>query len=419
MDFDAIASWIGAHADEMVDLQRGLTARPALGPDNGGQGEWAKAHYLEKYLAEHGLGDLQHFDCPDERVPEGTRPNLCLTVPGQSDEPCYWILSHLDVVPPGEKLPNGTWKGWDGDPYELRREGDRVIGRGVTDDQQAIVSSVFAVRALQENGATPAHTLKLLFVADEESGSHYGLGYILREHPELFTPRDCIIVPDHGTPDSTSLEVAEKGALWLEFRVQGSQAHASRPDDGNNAFRAAARLVCLLDSEMHRRFDEEDLLYEPPRSTFEPTLHEKNVPNVNTIPGEDIFCMDCRVLPEYNLDDVLNCARAAAREVDSRMDTVTTVHIRNRQDAPPPTPPDAPVVQLLQQAIQHVYGAEARPQGIGGQTVAAHFRQADLPAAVWMTALPVAHQANESCPLPFMVGDATVFARILTQSIPG
>ena len=38
----------------MVELQRGLTAIPALAPENGGDGEWEKARFLEDYLRRHG-----------------------------------------------------------------------------------------------------------------------------------------------------------------------------------------------------------------------------------------------------------------------------------------------------------------------------------------------------------------------------
>ena len=33
-------------------------------------------------------------------------------------------------------------------------------------------------------------------------------------------------------------------------------------------------------------------------------MKEANVPNVNTIPGDDVFCLDCRVLPTVKLTDV-------------------------------------------------------------------------------------------------------------------
>jgi succinyl-diaminopimelate desuccinylase len=78
----------------------------------------------------------------------------------------------------------------------------------------------------------------------------------------------------------------------------------------------------------------------------------------------------------------------------------------------PPTSPEAPVVKALQRAIREVYGREATPQGIGGGTVAAFFRKAGLPAAVWMTANDCAHQPNEFCFLSHLLGDAKVLAHV-------
>ena len=76
MDLEKVGDWIESHVEAMVELQAGLTSRPALGPENGGTGEWEKARFLEAYLLEHGFGEAEHYDCPDERVPEGTRPNF-------------------------------------------------------------------------------------------------------------------------------------------------------------------------------------------------------------------------------------------------------------------------------------------------------------------------------------------------------
>jgi len=52
------------------------------------------------------------------------------------------------------------------------------------------------------------------------------------------------------------------------------------------------------------------------KATFEPTKKEANVGNINTIPGEDVFCMDCRVLPEYDLKDVLAAIREIVRKIE-------------------------------------------------------------------------------------------------------
>ncbi|MFO8008103.1 MAG: M20 family metallo-hydrolase [Candidatus Brocadiia bacterium] len=417
MDFAALSHWIGNQSDAMVQLQADLTARPAIGPDNGGKGEWERARFLEQYLAGHGIERIEHYDCPDDRVPEGTRPNLVATVPGQAEAPHICVLTHLDVVPPGRRKEDGSYEGWKGDPFELRRVGDRIFGRGVTDNQQSIVSSVFAARALLEHGLQPAHDVRLLFVSDEETGSERGLGYLLDEHRELFSEDDLIIVPDAGNEDGSMVEVAEKSVLWVEFTVAGQQAHGSRPDRAVNAFRAASRLVCRLDEQLHERYSARDELFDPPVSTFEPTLHAANVPNVNTIPGQDVFCFDCRVLPDNDLDDLLDMLRAAAAETDEALGTDTTFRIRTRMDAPPATPPDAPVVRLLCNAVREVLDVEARPMGVGGMTVASLFRRAGLPVAAWMTAGGGEHEANESCPIANMVNDARVFARVFAKGI--
>jgi succinyl-diaminopimelate desuccinylase len=249
-------------------------------------------------------------------------------------------------------------------------------------------------------------------VADEETNSDYGLKYLLGEFRNLFSVDDAIIVPDAGNEDGSMIEIAEKSLLWLEFRVHGKQGHASRPDVAVNAFRSASQLACLLDDAFKSQFDKIDHLFTPASSTFEPTLHRANVPNVNTIPAEDVFCFDCRVLPSYDLGVVLDLAMAQCKQVDKRTGTTTEVTVRARQDAPAPTPPDAPVVRMLQPAIREVYDVNAQTMGIGGQTVASPFREAGLSAAVWMSGMTSAHQVNEACSVPRMVGDSQVFARV-------
>ena len=415
MDFSPISERIEEYTEEMVELQAELTRRPALGPENGGEGEWEKARFLEDYLRRVGLPEPEHYDSPDERVPEGTRPNLAVNIPGRKDGPRIWVMTHIDVVPPGERTENGTWKGWDSDPFEVRRDGDKLFGRGVEDDQQPLVSSVFAARALADLQVQPTHPVTLLIVSEEETGSARGLGYLLEAHEDLFSEDDIIIVPDGGNEEGSMIEIAEKSVLWLHFNMRGKQSHGSMPDHGLNAFRAASHLVCRLDEILHDRFDEMDSLYQPVRSTFEPTLHSSNVPNVNTVPGEDHFCFDCRVLPCYDLEDVLECARSEARAVDEEFGTETDLSVQNRLDAPDPTPADAPVVDVLKTALKEVRGVEGTPMGIGGSTVAALFREKGYPAAVWATVNMTAHQANEYCLISNMVEDARVFAYVFLQ----
>jgi succinyl-diaminopimelate desuccinylase len=401
--FQLLSERLEALRPEMVDLQRELVSRNAVGPEEGGPGEGEKAAFLHNLLRSWGL-EVQNYPAPDPLAAGGQRPNLVAWLPGRRPEK-VWVLSHLDVVPPGDESL------WHSDPFTLRVEGDRLYGRGAEDDHHGIVTSLMAVKAFLDLKLTPGHTIALALVSDEETGSQKGLAHLLREQPQLFAEQDLIIVPDAGSADGTMIEVAEKSILWLRLELLGQQGHASRPQLAKNTLRAAAHVIVALEA-LKEEFPLLNPLFQPPESTFEPTKKEANVPNINTIPGRDVFYLDCRVLPDYDLGRVKERITAMAREVAGRFGVTLEVEAEQELPSAPPTDPMAPVVTALKRAIREVYGREGIPRGIGGGTVAAFFRQVGLPAAVWMTVSDTAHQPNEFCLLSNLVGDARVLAHV-------
>ncbi len=409
IDFAKIQHLIAGYRQEMIEMQRELVRRVAVGPDNQGPGEADKAAYLAAELRRLGL-EVKEYPAADERVAGGQRPNLIAVLPGQRSEK-VWVLSHLDVVPVGDRNL------WHTDPFTLHVEGDRLYGRGVEDDHHGIVASIFAVRALVEAGITPPRSIGLALVADEETGSQKGLAFLLAHHPELFAPEDLIIVPDAGDPEGTLIEIAEKSMLWLRFEVQGEQCHASKPDLGRNTLRATAHAIVALEA-LAKKFDASDPFFDPPVSTFEPTKIEANVENVNTIPGLGVFYLDCRVLPVYDLKEVQASVREILRGIEQQFGVSIAVQAIQEVQAPPATSAEAPVVKALARAIAAVYQRQARPRGIGGGTVAAFFRRQGLPAAVWMTDAHTAHQPNEWVDIKALLGDCQVLAHVFCQAEP-
>lgn len=403
--FERIVRRIDSYESEMVALQIGLTAIPALAPENGGNGEYEKARYLMERLADMGFHTIRTFDAPDDRVVFTSRPNLIVTIPGKDRGRTVWIITHMDVVPPGEIAL------WDHDPYEGYVKDGKIYGRGTEDNQQDLVASIFAARAFLDEGVKPQFSVGLAFVADEETSSNKGLVYLLGMKKKLFKKDDIIVVPDFGNEKGSVIEVAEKSLLWLRFRTTGVQCHASEPALGKNAFTAASHLVARL-GDLYRIFDRTDPLYSPATSTFEPTRKDANVPNINTIPGDDIFYLDCRILPDYNLIEVMTKVRAMADDVEEAFDVSIDIVPVQAVEAPPPTDRDAPVVKALADAIRKVYGVAATPGGIGGGTVAAHLRERGYQAAVWSRLGGLAHQPNENCIISNMIGNAKVFARL-------
>ncbi len=408
--FSQISKKIDTYRQQMIEFQKSLTRLKAISPGSGGNGEWDKAMFIKKFLEEKGIKDIQQIDAPDPQAKNGVRPNLIVRLPGKSSQRTIWIMAHLDVV------PEGDLKLWKTDPFEVIEKDGRLYGRGTEDNQQSLTSAVFTVLAFHELGIQPEHDLAILLVADEETGSNFGLSFILNNHPDLFKKEDIIIVPDAGEPDGSMIEVAEKGILWLKFTTKGKQCHASLPNQGINAFTAASHLVVRL-QRLYEIFNKKSDVFIPPISTFEPTKKEANIPNVNTIPGEDIFYLDCRILPDYSVEQVLSEVRKICDTVETEFNVKIQFEVVQNEEATPATPIDAPVVQMLKKGIKEIYGVEAKPMGIGGGTVAAIFRRAGLPAAVWSTIDDVCHQPNEYCIIDNMVNDTKVFAHICLQKI--
>lgn len=399
---------IESYRDEMIEVQKQLTAIPAMSPDyKEGKGEMAKALWVINYLQENGFTEIERFDAPDERVPEKVRPNFIVRFKGKSSARRFWVMAHLDVVPPG------SLKSWKSDPWIMRIEGDSLIGRGTEDNQQGLVSGLFALKAFKDLGIEQEFDAGLIIVSDEETGSKYGIDYVLK-NSDLFGKDDLIVVPDAGEADGAMIEVAEKSIVWIEIETAGKECHASTPALGINAHRASAELIVELD-ELHKKYPARNPVYDPPESTFEPTKKLANVGSINTLPGTDTIYYDCRILPEYDVDEVLAFFREKADKVEKKFGVKIQMKYPQLSKAAPPTPVDAPIVRMLTSAIKRVYNVDGRPMGIGGGTVAAFFRRYGYNAAVWSRIVDTAHQPNESCSISNMINDTKVFADVMMQ----
>lgn len=397
-------SWIREHEKDMVESLCELVKIPAVSPRDGGKGELAKAEWLTGLVRRLGLPAPERFDAPDPAAQGGVRPNLVVRIPGRTPLRT-WFVSHMDVVPEGDRSL------WETDPFQPFVKEGRVYGRGSNDNGQELIASLYAAAAAKQLGLTPETEIGLAFVADEELGSAYGISHLLKE--KIFRRDDLVVVPDGGNDKGDFVEVAEKSVLWIQFTVEGKQVHASRPDLGNNACRAANLFSVELDDALHKAFPESDFLFEPPCSTFEPTRRFANVANVNTIPGKEILAFDCRILPQVRLEEVESVIRDVQRAVEKRTGVKIGSENVQRAEAAPVTPTESPVVGRIRDSIREVYGFEPRIGGVGGGTCAAHFRAEGIPAVVWAQEADTAHMPNEYAVIEHMLNEALVFAGML------
>ncbi|MDD3370378.1 MAG: M20 family metallo-hydrolase [Alphaproteobacteria bacterium] len=403
---ERILAHLDAQKQTVIDVQRALVAVPALSPENGGTGESEKAEVLKKLLTSIGLSEIKDIPSPDPRVPSGNRPNLAAVIRGRDRTRTLWVVSHIDVVPPGDLSL------WTTRPFELTVDGDTLIGRGVEDDHHGIVSSFLLAKALIDERTDPPVNYGMLFVSDEESGNRHGIEHVVKNHRNLFGPNDMFLIPDYGNTTSEPVDIAEKGVLWLKISVTGKQSHSSQPQEGCNALTAAAALILKL-RELHDLFDKQDPLFDPPQSTFEATKMQETPGSINILPGRTVFHMDCRTLPDYALTDVLKEIRIMGGAVEKTHGVKVDIETVQSTQAAAPTPQGSELIERLLPAIGTVYGNAPKLVGVGCFTVACSLRHAGYPAAAWASFNETPHKPNERSSIALTVNDAKVIARTL------
>ena len=82
--------------------------------------------------------------------------------PGRQAKEAIAVLGHLDVVPAGDA--------WPVDPFAAVRVGDKIYGRGTSDDKGPSLCALYAMRAIKEAGVPLKKSIRLILGCDEESG---------------------------------------------------------------------------------------------------------------------------------------------------------------------------------------------------------------------------------------------------------
>ena len=111
--------------------------------------------------------------------------------------------AHYDVVPVSGKWRHGT-------AFNPIIERGWIYGRGTADMKGAIASIVFAIQALQQTGVRPNFNIEVSFVADEETDSALGTGWIT-QYGKLRA--DYAVVGEGG--EGNAICCGHNGVVWL------------------------------------------------------------------------------------------------------------------------------------------------------------------------------------------------------------
>ncbi len=264
-----------------------------VGMPNGSIVEWIADHLRSFGVATHILPG-----------PEGDRANLFATI-GPADRPGYILSGHMDVVPAREA-------GWDGDPFLLRVEGDRLYGRGTTDMKGFLAAVLAAVPSfLARPLSSPIH---LAFSYDEEAGCR-GVPHLIARLPDLCAPPLGAII---GEPSGMRAILAHKGKAAARLTLTGRSGHSSRPDLGLNAIHAMTEVQQAAVTAAI------DLAQGPFEAEFEPPYSSLSIGRisggqaVNIIPELCSLELEARAISSVDPEALLAPVREAAEALASK-----------------------------------------------------------------------------------------------------
>ncbi|SDE29622.1 acetylornithine deacetylase [Salipiger thiooxidans] len=221
--------------EEQIDFTEALGRYPSL------RGQEATAQdFLHDELKKRGYAmDRWTIEVDDIRHHPGFSPvevdysnaiNVVGTLRPREEKGKSLVLNgHVDVV------PEGPLDMWSSPPFEPRRDGDWLYGRGIADMKAGIAANIYAVDALKRLGYRPAATVYQQSVVEEECTGNGALAALLRGYNA-----DAAIIPE---PEDDKLVRANTGVLWFRVRVQGVPVHVREAGSGANAIEAAYELI--------------------------------------------------------------------------------------------------------------------------------------------------------------------------------
>jgi acetylornithine deacetylase/succinyl-diaminopimelate desuccinylase-like protein len=156
------------------------------------------------------------------------------------------FYNHYDVQP---EDPAELWKD---DPFSGRVEGNRIYGRGASDDKGELIARIKAVEYFLQatNGDLPCN-VKFIVEGEEEIGSPHLRDYLLQYKDKL---KCDVVIWESGYIDSKSRSVVslgQKGILCVELNATGPShdIHSSHAVLVENPAITLSKIICSMISQ--------------------------------------------------------------------------------------------------------------------------------------------------------------------------
>jgi acetylornithine deacetylase/succinyl-diaminopimelate desuccinylase family protein len=312
--------------------------------------------FIVNYLNQIGL------DVKIMRMPNG-RPNVFARRDGITHKKSLLLTAHMDTV---------NVDGMVVDPFLAKIENGRIFGRGTCDTKASLAIYLWLMKKIQPFAETLDRDIQFLATCDEENGC-IGSSWLAEQN---FTADEIIV----GEPTENIVAVAHRGAMVLKFETVGLSAHASVPENGNNAVDQMCDLMTHIRKEWIPKFT----------SAVDPILGHSTASftiiqggnRYNIIPEKCEATMDIRYLPSQSSAKILEELNHHLTELRETKNINARLKCEDNK-SPLATDPSNPFVKRLLASASKIKGGLAEPGGLPFMTDASPLSRSGQPCVVF------------------------------------
>jgi len=197
--------------------------------------EIAGAQFLAAILKQEGIP----FEVAESAPGRG---NIWARLKG-GNKPALLLLHHMDVVPADRRF-------WSTDPLSGEIRDGHIYGRGTLDTKSTGILHLATLVALHRSKATLDRDVIFMATADEEAGGEFGVGWLVKNRPDLFKGVGFVMNEGGGGGIEDGrvqfgIEVTQKVPYWFRVTARGEPGHGSRPRESSSVTKLIAALERL------------------------------------------------------------------------------------------------------------------------------------------------------------------------------
>ena len=351
---------------------------------------------------------------PEEDVkvlgPNPRKGNLVARLHGTGARKPVLLLAHIDVV-------EAKREDWSFDPFKFLEKDGYYYGRGTSDDKAMAAIFIANLIRFKQEGFKPERDLIVALTADEETGDHNGVEWLLKNHAQLIEAEFGLNEGGGGATRNgkklfNSVQASEKVYQSFLFEVKNKGGHSSRPTKDNAIYYLANALQRLAQfdfpvnlNEVTRAYFErvsklesgdtakamKGMAQKPPNArsvaflgnipSYNATMRTTCVATMleaghaeNALPQTARATVNCRILPTETADQIHETLVKVIN--DSRV-TITAI----KEPKPsPPSPLSAEVMKPIEAITEQMWpGVPVVPVMSTGATDSLYLRKAGIP----------------------------------------